>query len=88
MVEHRGKAIFREAGIAVPRGELARTVDDAVRIAAAIGYPLVLKAQAALLMHKSDVGGVAVGIADEATLRAAWDAMSRVDRQGAARSEA
>ena len=33
MVEHRGKAIFSAAGIAVPRGELARTVDDAVRIA-------------------------------------------------------
>ena len=76
MVEFRGKAIFREAGIAVPRGELARTVDDAVRIASAIGYPLVLKAQAASLMHKSDVGGVAVGIADEAALRAAWNAMS------------
>ena len=76
MAEHRGKAIFSIAGIAVPRGELARTVDDAVGIAKTIGYPLVLKAQAALLMHKSDVGGVAVGIADEATLRAAWGAMS------------
>jgi acetate---CoA ligase (ADP-forming) len=76
MVEYRAKAIFGAAGIAVPRGELARTIDDAVRIATTIGYPLVLKAQAATLMHKSDVGGVAVGIAEEAALRAAWNAMS------------
>jgi acyl-CoA synthetase (NDP forming) len=75
MVEYRGKAVFRDAGIAVPRGELARSVDDAARIAKSIGYPLVLKAQAASLMHKSDIGGVAVGIADDAALRAAWDKM-------------
>ena len=43
---------------------------------ARIGFPVVLKAQAAALMHKSDVGGVAVGIADEAALRAAWDTMT------------
>lgn len=76
MVEYRGKALFRDAGIAVPRGELARSVEDAVRIAMTIGYPLVLKAQAAALMHKSDVGGVAVGIADDHALRAAWNKMT------------
>jgi acyl-CoA synthetase (NDP forming) len=76
LVEYRGKEIFAKAGIAVPRGQVARTPDDAVRIAGAIGYPVVLKAQAAALMHKSDVGGVAVGIANEAALRAAWDKMA------------
>ena len=76
MVEYRGKAMFAEAGIAVPRGELARTSDDAVRVARALGFSVVLKAQAAALMHKSDVGGVAVGIADEPALRTAWDTMT------------
>ena len=76
MVEYRGKAMFAEAGIPVPRGKLARTCDDAVRIAHGLGFPVVLKAQAASLMHKSDVGGVAVGIADEEVLRAAWDNMT------------
>jgi acyl-CoA synthetase (NDP forming) len=75
LAEYCGKAIFAEAGIAVPRGELARTRDDAVRIACALGFPVVLKAQAATLMHKSDVGGVAVGIADADGVRAAWDTM-------------
>jgi acyl-CoA synthetase (NDP forming) len=75
VAEYRGKAIFAEARIPVPRGALARNCDDAVRIARGLGFPVVLKAQAALLMHKSDVGGVAVGITDEETLRAAWQTM-------------
>jgi acetate---CoA ligase (ADP-forming) len=76
MVEYRGKAVFAEAGIPVPRGALAATRDDAVRIARDLGFPVVLKAQAASLMHKSDVGGVAVGIVDEEAVRAAWDTMT------------
>jgi acyl-CoA synthetase (NDP forming) len=76
VVEYRGKAMFAEAGIPVPRGALAATGDDAVRIARDLGFPLVLKAQATSLMHKSDVGGVAVGLADEEAVRAAWDTMT------------
>jgi acyl-CoA synthetase (NDP forming) len=76
VVEYRGKAMFAEARIPVPRSELARTCDDAVRIARGLGFPLVMKVQAASLMHKSDVGGVVVGIADEDAVRAAWDAMT------------
>ncbi len=76
VVEYRGKAMFAEAGIAVPRGALARSGDDAVRMARELGFPVVLKAQAPALMHKSDVGGVAVGLADETAVRAAWDIMT------------
>jgi acyl-CoA synthetase (NDP forming) len=85
VVEYRGKAMFAEAGIAVPRGALARSSNDAVAVARDLGFPVVLKAQAAALMHKSDVGGVAVGIADEAALRAAWETM--MARISAARPE-
>ncbi len=38
-----------------------------------VGYPVVLKAQAAALSHKSDAGGVILNIADDAALDAAWD---------------
>ena len=71
--EHQGKAWLSQLGIPVPAGALARTADEAVGIAARIGYPVVLKAQASALPHKSDVGGVLVGLADEAALRAGWD---------------
>ncbi|MHC8378417.1 acetate--CoA ligase family protein [Pseudomonas sp. MDT1-16] len=70
--EWRGKEILRSLGIKTPEGSLASNEDDAVAIAARIGYPVVVKAQAASLMHKSEVGGVLVGIKDEVALREAW----------------
>ena len=70
--EYQGKAWLAQAGLATPPGGLARDVDEAVRIAASIAYPVVLKAQASELPHKSDVGGVIVGISNEAGLRDAW----------------
>jgi acyl-CoA synthetase (NDP forming) len=73
VAEYRGKAWLAQAGLPVPRGALATDVEAAVHIARDIGYPVVIKAQAAALPHKSDAGGVIVGIADEAALRAAWD---------------
>lgn len=71
--EYQGKRWLEQAGLPVPRGELATSADDAVRIALGIGYPVVLKAQASALPHKSDVGGVLVGLADEGALRAGWE---------------
>lgn len=71
--EWQGKRWLADAGIPVPRGALARSADEAAAVARDIGFPVVLKAQASELPHKSDVGGVIVGIADEAALRAAWD---------------
>jgi len=71
--EHRAKALLAPLGISFPKGELAVTVEDARRIAASIGYPVVIKAQAQALSHKSDVGGVILGLKDEAELNAGWD---------------
>lgn len=70
--EWQGKRWLAEAGIAVPRGALARSADEALAIAREVGFPVVLKAQASALPHKSEVGGVIVGIADDAALRDAW----------------
>jgi acyl-CoA synthetase (NDP forming) len=73
LLEVHAKALLAAAGIAVPRGALAHTLAEAHAIAAGIGYPVVLKAQSAALLHKTDAGGVAIGIADAAALDAAWD---------------
>jgi acetate---CoA ligase (ADP-forming) len=70
--EWLGKKILAAAGIRVPDGALARMPEDAVAIARRIGYPVALKAQAAALSHKTEAGGVALNLADEAALRAAW----------------
>ncbi|MBP2561566.1 acyl-CoA synthetase (NDP forming) [Neorhizobium galegae] len=75
VVEYEGKRILSELGIQIPKGSLAKSAGEAARIAAEIGYPVVMKAQAAELAHKSDVGGVIVNIADEAALRTAHEKM-------------
>lgn len=75
--EYRSKALLGPHGIAFPRHELAVTLPDAVAAANRLGYPVVLKAQAAALAHKSDAGGVIIGIADDDALSAAWERMHR-----------
>lgn len=76
LVEHAGKALLREAGLRTPEGGLARSVEEAVAIAASIGGPVVLKVQSSALPHKTEVGGVVVGLDGEAALRQAWDEMT------------
>jgi acyl-CoA synthetase (NDP forming) len=73
--EWLGKKMLAAAGIRVPAGDLARTADEAATVAKRIGYPVVLKAQAAALSHKTEAGGVMLNLADETALRAAWDTM-------------
>jgi acyl-CoA synthetase (NDP forming) len=75
--EWLGKKILAAAGIAVPAGELARTADEAAATGKRVGYPVALKAQAAALSHKTEAGGVMLNLADEAALRAAWEAMQK-----------
>jgi len=70
--EYRAKALLAEAGIAVPPGALAGTLDEAKAAAARLGYPVALKAQAAALAHKSDAGGVVLDLVDDAALAAGW----------------
>jgi acyl-CoA synthetase (NDP forming) len=73
--EYRAKRFLAEIGIPIPRGELARDIPAAQAVAARIGYPVALKAQASALTHKSDVGGVILGIAGEAALAERWRQM-------------
>ena len=63
--EHAGKDMLTRHGVAVPRGVLVNDADAAVASARAIGYPVVLKVVAEGLIHKSDVGGVSVGLASD-----------------------
>jgi acetate---CoA ligase (ADP-forming) len=75
--EWLGKKVLAAAGIRVPDGQLARTPDQAVAVAERVGYPVVLKAQAAVLSHKTEAGGVALNLTEQAVLRAAWDTTMR-----------
>ncbi|WP_340267760.1 acetate--CoA ligase family protein [Sphingobium mellinum] len=70
--EYRSKAIMAPHGIAFPAFALARTLDDAAEAAERLGYPVVLKAQSSELPHKSDAGGVIVGLKTRDELVEGW----------------
>ena len=70
--EADAKALLRAYGIRTPRELVAAGVEEAVRAAKEIGYPLVLKLIAAEVQHKSDIGGVVLGIRNDDALRAAY----------------
>ena len=71
--EYQSKALLGARGIAFPRHELATTKAEAQAAAERLGFPVVLKAQAAALPHKSDAGGVIIGLADADAVASGWD---------------
>lgn len=82
LAEFEAKRILADFGIPRTRERLARTVDEACRLAEEVGYPLVIKVQSRDVPHKTDAGGVELGVANEASLRAAW---ARIDASVRAR---
>jgi acyl-CoA synthetase (NDP forming) len=78
ITEFEGKRWFRSLGLPVPDGDLASDLDDALRIARRIGFPVALKAQSPELTHKTEAGGVMLNVTSEGALRTAWSQL--VDR--------
>ncbi len=66
------KARLAQAGITVPGGCLARSEDQACAHAAQLSYPVVLKVVSSHITHKTEVGGVKLGIASDEQLRTAY----------------
>jgi acyl-CoA synthetase (NDP forming) len=65
--------LLRDYGIPVVRALAVGTRDQALAAAGAIGYPVVLKTAEPGIAHKSDVGGVILGLRDTEALAAAYD---------------
>jgi len=68
--------ILASYGIPVASWWLANDIDEAVNAAQSIGYPVVLKAEAPSIIHKSDMGGVTINLKNETELTAAAEKMS------------
>jgi acetyl coenzyme A synthetase (ADP forming)-like protein len=60
--EDEGKEILKAYGVPVPIEAIANTAEEAAEIADRIGYPVVMKIASPDIFHKTDVGGVAVGV--------------------------
>jgi acetyl coenzyme A synthetase (ADP forming)-like protein len=67
--ESEGKQILKAYGIPVPFEGVAKTEEEAVQLADRIGYPVVLKIESRDISHKTDVGGVVVGVASAEEVR-------------------
>ena len=75
----RRRRVVRAAGRLRHRGDagaLGRVGEAAALAATELGYPVVLKTDDPAIAHKSDVGGVVLGLADEAAVRAAYDELA------------
>jgi acetyl-CoA synthetase len=74
--EHEAKELLRAAGIAVPYGLAVDGEDDAVAAWRELDGPVALKLSAARVQHKTEIGGVALGLDSESDVRRAHRAMA------------
>ena len=79
--EAAARDLVASCGVPLVPAELVTSADEAARAAARIGWPVALKVCAAQITHKSDIGGVALGLRGEAEVR---DAYRRVRAAGEA----
>jgi 3-hydroxypropionyl-CoA synthetase (ADP-forming) len=75
ITEESSKEILGEYGIKVPKYALVTSSDQAVQKSKEIGFPLVAKIVSPDILHKTDVGGVKVGLSSEEEVRKAFDDM-------------
>ncbi len=89
LTEIESKLILEEAGIPAASARLARTADEAVEAASEFGYPVVLKIVSPDVTHKSDVGGVRLGLDSQEAVAAAFQEITNAvkDQQSDARIE-
>ena len=71
--EADGYALLRQYDVPAPAFEIVQSADDAAKAAASIGYPVVMKIVSPQIIHKSDAGGVIVGVKDDASAKEAFD---------------
>ena len=72
LTEIEAKQVFSAYGLPVTSTRLARSEEEAVRLANEVGYPVVMKIVSPEILHKSDAGGVKVNVKDDATVREAF----------------
>ncbi len=75
LTEVESKQLLHDAGIAVTQAHLTTSADEAVAAAEEIGFPVVLKIVSSEIVHKSDVGGVALDLADADAVREGYQTM-------------
>lgn len=73
LLEPEAKKLCSQYGIPVPKSKLVKSLDEAIKAAQEIGFPVVVKIVSEDILHKSDVGCVIVGVRDVEGLKAAYE---------------
>ncbi|GAB4194398.1 MAG: acetate--CoA ligase [Roseiflexaceae bacterium] len=71
--EIEAREVIEAYGMRLPQSRLARSPEEAAQIASEIGFPVVMKISSPDILHKSDIGGVRVGIADATAARDTYE---------------
>lgn len=71
--EQQARGIIEACGLPVPASVLAATQDEAVKAAEQTGYPVVMKISSDDILHKSDAGGVRLGLKNEDQVKTAFE---------------
>jgi acetyl coenzyme A synthetase (ADP forming)-like protein len=77
------RAVLTAVRLAVPPGGMAGTAEQAVELAGRVGFPVALKLASRRLVHKTEVGGVWLNLADDGAVRQAFaEIRDRLERGG------
>ena len=79
VMEPECKQILKDIGISVPKFRVVTEWEEALGAADDIGYPLVCKVVSPAVIHKSDSGGVMVGIDNQRKLKSAYQKLKQLD---------
>ncbi len=72
LLEEEGQEVLRAYGFPLPKSELAKNENEAVKTAKKIGYPVVMKIASPQIIHKSDAGGVKVNLTNDNEVKDAF----------------
>ena len=75
LLANEAQELMRIAGIPIPKSSLAHNLDEALKCAEEIGYPVVMKIVSKDIIHKSDAGGVALDLNDRKEVMDAYEAI-------------
>jgi len=73
LLEPEAKMVCMEYGIPVPRFKVALTYDEAIKFAEGMGYPVVLKIVSPDIIHKFDIGGVALNLKNSSEVKKGYE---------------
>jgi 4-hydroxybutyryl-CoA synthetase (ADP-forming) len=73
LLEEEGYEVLQAYGFQTPKSYLANSEDESAKAARNIGYPLVMKIVSPQIIHKSDAGGVKIGISNEQEVRKGYN---------------